>query len=67
MKTYPAILVPIGTRCTLCKEFDTSYNTVKKALNGIVKTPTHLAIRERAIQLGGVPAPNPTNEVNKKE
>ena len=58
MKKQSVILVPVGTRCTLCNEFGVSYATVKKALSGIVKTPTHLAIRERALALGGVPAPD---------
>lgn len=58
MQKQSVILVPLGTRCTLCTEFGVSYATIKKALNGIVKTPTHLAIRERALALGGVIAPD---------
>ena len=58
MQKQSVILVPVGTRCTLCKEFGVSYATIKKALSGIVKTPTHLAIRERALALGGVTAPD---------
>ena len=61
MNKQQTILVPVGTRCTLCTEFGVSYATIKKALNGIVKTPTHLAIRERALALGGVIAPESAN------
>ena len=61
MNKQSVILVPLGTRCTLCKEFGASYATVKKALSGVVKTPTHLAIRERALALGGVIAPESAN------
>ena len=64
MNKQQTILVPIGTRYTLCNEFGVSYATVKKALSGIVKTPTHLAIRERALALGGVPAPEESQTAN---
>ena len=61
MKTiYAPILVPLGTRCELCKLFDVSYATVRKALAGKVSTPQHLEIRKQALELGGAIAETET-------
>lgn len=57
---YPHILVPLGTRCELCKLFDVSYATVRKALAGKVSTPQHLEIRKQALELGGAIAETET-------
>jgi len=66
-KTYPQILVPVGTRCTLCNLFGVTYATIRKALAGVVRTPQHLEIRAKALELGGVianPEQQPTQTDN---
>jgi predicted HTH transcriptional regulator len=54
MQDLTLILVPNGTRAQLREIFGVSYATIRKALSGIVKNPTHAKIREKALELGGM-------------
>lgn len=52
------ILVAFGERKQLMKIFDKSHVTVRRALNGEIKTPLATKIRKAAIERGGVEQSN---------
>ena len=53
-KQMAAIIVNHGAKRILVKEFKSNYLYVNQALNGEKLTPTALAIRAKAIELGGI-------------
>lgn len=54
MEKEKKILVGNGDKKILKKEFETTYYTVRNALNGETTTALGYKIRKRAIELGGV-------------
>lgn len=59
------IIIRHGVSRILCKEFKTSYPSVRKALRCERNTDLSLKIRQRALQLGGVVVESEGNNNNK--
>ena len=53
MGVVKKILVNNGDRKKLCEMCNTTYPTVRVALDGKEKTPLDIKIRETALQMGG--------------
>ena len=53
-KQMAAIIVNHGAKRILVKELKSNYLYVNQALNGEKLTPTALAIRAKALELGGI-------------
>lgn len=53
-KQMPKIVVDHGEKQNLVREFSTSFQYVRQSLGGEKLTPTALAIRAKALELGGI-------------